>query len=99
MQHKKFFLTGKNSKTEKNRENRRKTANDRDRKRQNAVVPDPGAKRFFQNVDNLTFIDYYTVKEKVKEKFSFKDIEVTTAGCVVTSHCGQGTLGVLYIKK
>ena len=39
------------------------------------------------------------IKEKVKEKFSFKDIEVTTAGCVVTSHCGQGTLGVLYIKK
>ena len=39
------------------------------------------------------------IKEKVKEKFSFKDIEVTTAGCVVTSHCGHGTLGVLYIKK
>ena len=34
--------------------------------------PDPGAKRFFQNVDNLTFIDYYTVKEKVKESQSQK---------------------------
>ncbi len=39
------------------------------------------------------------IREKVQEKFSFKEINVTTAGCVVTSHCGQGTLGVLFIKK
>ncbi len=29
----------------------------------------------------------------------FKEILVTRAGCVVSSHCGPGTLGVLYIKK
>lgn len=37
------------------------------------------------------------VKEKVKESFSFDKIEETTAGSIVTSHCGKGTLGVLFI--
>lgn len=26
-------------------------------------------------------------------------IMITNAGCVVSSHCGQGTIGILYIKK
>lgn len=38
------------------------------------------------------------IRKEVKEKFRFKDIIVTTAGSVITSHCGQGTLGVLFIK-
>ena len=42
--------------------------------------PDPGAKRFFQNVDNLTFIDYYTVKEKVKESQSQNDDDIHQKG-------------------
>ena len=29
----------------------------------------------------------------------FKNIYVTRAGCVVSSHCGAGTLGVLFISK
>ncbi|MGN1295593.1 MAG: DegV family protein [Bacilli bacterium] len=39
------------------------------------------------------------IKEVVNSKFSFKEIIVTVAGSVVTSHCGQGTLGVLFVKK
>ena len=35
--------------------------------------------------------------EEVKSRF--KNIYVTKAGCVISSHCGQGTLGILYIKK
>ena len=31
-------------------------------------------------------------------KKHFKNIYVTKAGCVVSAHCGQGTLGLLYIK-
>ena len=31
-------------------------------------------------------------------KKHFKNIYVTKAGCVVSAHCGQGTLGILYIK-
>ncbi len=33
----------------------------------------------------------------VKEYFDFDEILETTAGCVVTSHCGKNTLGVLFI--
>lgn len=39
------------------------------------------------------------VKEKVKNSFNFKEIIETNAGSVVTSHCGKGTLGVLFIKN
>ena len=39
------------------------------------------------------------IKQKVQEKFAFNEICVTVAGPVITSHCGQGTLGVLFIKK
>ena len=36
-------------------------------------------------------------KEKVQELFEFDEMLETTAGCVVTSHCGRNTLGVLFI--
>ena len=36
-------------------------------------------------------------KEKVAEIFEFDEIIETVAGSIVTSHCGQGTLGVLFI--
>ena len=36
-------------------------------------------------------------KAKVKELFHFDEILETVAGSIVTSHCGQGTLGVLFI--
>ena len=39
------------------------------------------------------------VKTQVAERFSFKETYVTVAGSVITSHCGQGTLGVLFLMK
>lgn len=36
-------------------------------------------------------------KSKVKELFDFDEIIETVAGSIITSHCGQGTLGVLFI--
>ena len=38
-------------------------------------------------------------KAKVRELFDFDVIEETVAGSIVTSHCGQGTLGVLFIYE
>ena len=38
-------------------------------------------------------------KAKVKELFDFDEILETTAGSIVTSHCGQGTLGILFIYE
>ena len=32
-------------------------------------------------------------------KKTFKNIYVTNAGCVISSHCGPHTIGILYIKK
>lgn len=37
------------------------------------------------------------VIEQVKQNFDFQEILETTAGCVVTSHCGKNTLGLLFI--
>lgn len=36
-------------------------------------------------------------KAKVKELFDFDEIIETVAGSIITSHCGKGTLGVLFI--
>ncbi len=39
-----------------------------------------------------------SVVEYLKSKNIFEHIEVTYAGSVITSHCGEGTLGILYIN-
>ena len=36
-------------------------------------------------------------KQKVKELFEFDEVIETVAGSIITSHCGKGTLGVLFI--
>lgn len=42
-------------------------------------------------------IDY--IMNKLTQVIDKKDIYVTPAGAVISSHCGEGTIGVLYIKK
>ncbi len=44
-----------------------------------------------QIVDNIVRL--------VKEIAPFKEVFVTTASCTISSHCGQNTLGVLFIRK
>ena len=39
------------------------------------------------------------VRKQVEETFEFKEVLETTAGCVVTTHCGKNTLGVLFIYE
>ncbi len=39
------------------------------------------------------------VQEELKQLQYFKNIYVTRAGGVISSHCGPGTLGVLFIQK
>ena len=40
------------------------------------------------------------VRDKINElQPGFEEILETTAGCTVTSHCGPGTLGVLFVRK
>lgn len=39
------------------------------------------------------------MKEQVLEKLKPKNLLITNAGCVISSHCGEGTIGILYIVK
>jgi len=36
---------------------------------------------------------------RVRELQPFKELLVTRAGCTVSSHCGPGTIGVLFVRK
>lgn len=38
-----------------------------------------------------------TTIQQVKALFDFKEVVETVAGSIITSHCGQGTLGVLFV--
>ena len=38
-------------------------------------------------------------RDTIRELQAFREICVTTAGCTVSSHCGPGTLGVLFIRN
>ena len=35
----------------------------------------------------------------VRELAPFEEVFVTQAGCTVSSHCGPGTLGVLFLRQ
>lgn len=39
------------------------------------------------------------VLRQVKDFGFFKEIHVTHAGCVISAHCGPGTMGVLFVRK
>ena len=39
------------------------------------------------------------VQERIAAMQRFEEICVNTAGCVVSSHCGPGTLGVMFAEK
>lgn len=40
-----------------------------------------------------------TIAALVKETAPFAELNVTRAGCTISSHCGANTLGVLFIRK
>ena len=60
----------------------------------------------FNNPDKeVIFITYSTAKKETIETIKtilsergFKNIYVTRAGCTISSHCGDGCLGILYIN-
>ena len=40
-----------------------------------------------------------SVRQEIGEYMGFDEILETNAGCTVSSHCGPGTLGILFIRK
>lgn len=42
---------------------------------------------------------YNACAEEVKSLAPFEEVQITRAGCTISSHCGRNTLGVLFIRK
>lgn len=56
--------------------------------------------------DELIFITHTTAEEntaltaeEIKKYKDFKETAITDAGCTVACHCGEDTLGILFIRK
>lgn len=63
---------------------------------------DPDAvdpKRIFITHTGVTREQFELTKAQVLSHLSFGEILEVRAGCSITSHCGQGTLGILFIRK
>ena len=56
-------------------------------------------KRIFITHTGVSRDDFELVKAEVQACMPFDEILEVRAGCSITSHCGQGTLGILFIRK
>ena len=56
-------------------------------------------KRIFITHTGVSREDFELVKAEVQARKAFGEILEVRAGCSITSHCGQGTLGILFIKN
>lgn len=48
---------------------------------------------------SLGFYDAQYLKEQLEKTLNVNDVIITDAGCVISSHCGPNTVGILYIKE
>lgn len=39
------------------------------------------------------------LEAQLKERLGLREVMITNAGCVISSHCGPGTIGILYITN
>lgn len=60
-------------------------------------TPDKSICFVTHSVCDSELVEY--VKTRMKEEFGFKEIIEQDAGCTIVSHCGKGTLGVLFFCK
>lgn len=63
------------------------------------LLPDIDKEFLFVTHSNATK-NYAYIDEKISSiKYSFDHIYETKAGCTISSHCGEGCIGILYIEK
>ena len=56
--------------------------------------------RIFITHTKFNEVTVQQVRNKITELYpGFEEILETTAGCTITSHCGPGTLGILFVRK
>ena len=48
---------------------------------------------------SLGYQDALYLKKQLESSLNVKEVIITDAGCVISSHCGPNTVGILYIKK
>ncbi len=53
---------------------------------------------FVMVTHSLAHESYLYIEDKIKD-VPIKNLYETNAGCVISSHCGKGTIGILYIMK
>ena len=63
------------------------------------AYPNPDTKRIFVTHTKMAPEILELVMDLVKSYGVFEEIIETTAGCTITTHCGEGTLGVLFIDN
>lgn len=61
--------------------------------------PNPDLTRVFLTHTKMDDELITHTKELIKEYFNFEVIYETVAGATITSHCGAGTLGILFLDK
>ncbi len=52
---------------------------------------------FITHSKNQETAEYF--KQRMEKELNIKEILITEAGTVISSHCGPGTIGILYIEK
>ena len=65
-------------------------------------LKDPDAvdgKRIFITHTGVSREDFELTKQAVLAHKAFDEVLEVRAGCSITSHCGQGTLGILFIRR
>ncbi len=64
-----------------------------------ALLPDIDKEFLFVTHSNATKNFNYIDEKITSIKDSFDNIYETKAGCTISSHCGEGCIGILYIEK
>jgi len=54
---------------------------------------------FLMITHSLAYDNAEYIKERLCAELKIKNVYETDAGCVISSHCGRGTIGILYILK
>ena len=62
---------------------------------QNIETIDP--KRIF--VTHCMFAGADEIKKRLEEDFGFKNVYITDTSATISTHCGPGTLGILFLRK
>lgn len=54
---------------------------------------------FLMITHSQAFADAQFIRSELEQNLQIEHIYETEAGCVISSHCGSGTIGILYIMK